>query len=501
MSAPTEPTGPAGPTGPAAAPAAGADATLNELPLLRRERLWGFWGYSSVNVGLSIATWAFLQGGAVAVYAGAKAGIASIVVGYGISTLLVALAPCLPSAKYGVEQFVSLRSVFGAAGARILMIAMSALLAAAWSAVLAIMCGHALANVANAAFDAGLDSSGPAVSVIALVAVVVCWLVLARGPVSVEWINRIVAPGLIVVTVAMLVMIFTETSWSKLAAIPPLSSTGDAHMDFMLAVELNIAGGFAWWPNVGNLARLTTSSRAAFWPNMLGLFATSVLAAVVGAFAALALASEDPTMWMVPLGGVVLGVIALAFVGFANITSVVAQGYSSMVAIRGGGGRLLRRVPWPVLAAGILSPAVVLVFFPGTVYENYSRFVSWGATLVAPLCAVQLVDYFVLRRGKLALRDLYLPSARSRYGFWRGVNPAAFAAVAAGAVTYALLLNPVSYEPAEPFRYLTASLPAVVVAGVLHYVLTLWVVRPLGRGGYRNDGSPDTDRAASLTDE
>lgn len=32
------------------------DATLNELPLLPKERLWGFWDYSVVNIGLAIAT-------------------------------------------------------------------------------------------------------------------------------------------------------------------------------------------------------------------------------------------------------------------------------------------------------------------------------------------------------------------------------------------------------------------------------------------------------------
>lgn len=470
------------------------DATLNELPLLPRERIWGFWGFSSVNVGLAIATWAFLQGGAVAVYVGAKAAIASTVLGYGISVLLVALAPCIPSARYGIEQFIALRTVFGTNGARILMIAMSALLAAAWSAVLAIMFGHALRNVLTQAFDAGISESGPAVSLIALAAVLISWLVLARGPVSIEWINRIVAPGLVLVTVGMLVMIFTTTSWSQLTEIQPLGSTGNAHTDFMLAVELNVAGGFAWWPNVGNLARLTRTTRAAFWPNMAGLFVTSVLAAVVGAFAALALSSEDPTMWMVPLGGVVLGVLALVFVGFANVTSIVAQGYSSMVALKGGGGRLLRGVRWPVLAIAILAPAAILVFFPSAVYDNYSRFVSWGAILLAPLCSVQFVDYFLLRRGKLRLRDLYLPNRESRYGFWRGYNPVAFIAVAAGAVTYTLLLNPVSYEPSGAFRYLTASMPAVVVAGVLHYVLTRWVVRRLGKGGYDDPADAPQER-------
>jgi nucleobase:cation symporter-1, NCS1 family len=60
----------------------------------------------------------------------------------------------------------------------------------------------------------------------------------------------------------------------------------------------------------------------------------------------------------------------------------------------------------------------------------------------------------------------------------------AFVAVAAGAVTYSLLLNPVSYEPSGLFRYTTASLPAFIVAGLVHYLLTRLVVQRLGMGGY-----------------
>src|SRR5699024_9966823 len=165
------------------------NGTLNELPLLRNERIFGFWGYSSVNIGLSIATWAFLQGGAVAVYVGAKAAVASIVIGYGISVLMVALVPCIPTAKYGIEQWVSLRSVFGQNGARLLMITAVALLAAAWNAVLAIMFGHALRNVSNQVVDTELSSSGTVVSLISLAAVVFVWVVLSRGAISVEWVN------------------------------------------------------------------------------------------------------------------------------------------------------------------------------------------------------------------------------------------------------------------------------------------------------------------------
>ncbi|MFD6062942.1 cytosine permease [Rhodococcus wratislaviensis] len=462
----------------------GTDATLNELPLMPAERIWGFWDYSAVNIGLAVATWAFLQGAAVAYYVGAVQAIASIVIGYAISVFLVSLAPCLPSAKYGIEQFVGLRSVFGSNGARIVMVVMSTLFAAAWSAVLAIMFGHGLVNVIDNVFGVEISQTGAAVSLLGLVAVALSWLVLARGPVSVESVCRVIAPVLVLIIVGILVMVFTKRSWSELASLPPLDPESDPHTSFMVAIELNIAGGFAWWPNIGNLARLTRGPRAAFWPNWLGLFAASVAAAVVGVFAALALNLEDPTEWMIPLAGVVLGVLALIVIGFANVTAILSQGYASMVALKGGGGKLLRGTPWPVLVAFILGPAAILVFFPSAVYDNYGRFLSWGAILVAPLCAVQIVDFFLLRRGVLRIRDLYLPSARSCYGYWGGVNAFAFASVAAGAATYALLLNPVTYIPSSLFPYTTASIPAFLVAGTLHAVLTKMFVQPLGLGGY-----------------
>jgi hypothetical protein len=90
------------------------EAAFSELPTLRGERIWGFWPFTSVNVGLAIATWSFLTGGTVALFAGAKTAIAAGVIGNLIGVVLVALASGIPSAKYGVEQYTGLRSVFGA---------------------------------------------------------------------------------------------------------------------------------------------------------------------------------------------------------------------------------------------------------------------------------------------------------------------------------------------------------------------------------------------------
>ncbi|GEE01315.1 cytosine/uracil/thiamine/allantoin permease [Gordonia spumicola] len=468
----------------AEAPSTVDDATLNELPLTRRERIWGFWDYSVVNIGLAVATWAFLQGSAVAYYVGAKQAIATIAIGYGVAVFFVALAPCLPSAKYGVEQFIGLRSVFGNGGARVVMVFMSTLLAAAWSAVLAIMLGHGMVNALSHMFGWQLSNSTTALSIIAVGAVVVSWLILSRGPVSVERVCQVIAPLLILIIIAILVMVLRRDTWDHIASLAPLEPADDSHVSFMLAIEINIAGGFAWWPNMGNLARLTRTSRSAFWPNFLGIFGASVIAAVVGVFAALTLKLDDPTEWMIPLIGSTFGVLALFVVALANITAILSQGYASMVALRGGGGRLLRGVSWPALITVILGPAVVLVFFPQAVYDNYSQFLSWGALFLAPLCGVQIVDYFILRRRVLDVRQLYTDGAHSGYGYWRGVNICAFVSVGLGVVVYCLLLNPITYEPAGIFKYTTASVPSFLVAGFAHYVLTRLVVMPSGLGLY-----------------
>ncbi|WP_116246673.1 cytosine permease [Nocardiopsis sp. FIRDI 009] len=462
----------------------GSAGSLAGLPLLRGERVWGFWGFTSVNVGLAIATWAFLTGGSVALFVGAKAAIAVTVVGNLVGVVLVALTTCVPSAKYGVEQFGALRSVFGRNGVRILLLLLMPFLLATWNAILAIMFGRALANVSNAVLGTDLRADSPVVIGFCLVALVACWLLLLRGPLSLSRVNGLIAPALAVITLVMLVVILRERGPAELAALAPLTPLGDPLLSYTAALEVCLGAGFSWWAITGNLARLTTTARVAYWPNLIGLFGASTVAGLVGTLAALAFGSSDPTTWMVPVGGVVLGALALLFVAFANVTSILGQTYSGALAVQRLHGAIAH-LPWPVLAALLLLPATVMVFFPGGVYELFFRFLALVALIVAPLCAVYFADFYLLRRRRLHLRDLYTGDEESRYGFWQGINPVAFVAVAAGAVTYLLLLNPVTYASSPLFPYLTASLPAFAVTAAVHVVLTKAIVRPLNRGGYR----------------
>lgn len=53
-----------------------------------------------------------------------------------------------------------------------------------------------------------------------------------------------------------------------------------------------------------------------------------------------------------------------------------------------------------------------------------------------------------------------------------GANPAGIAGFAAGAATYIYLLDPVDYTTPAPYQYLSATLPAAFVAGLVFWLVT-----------------------------
>lgn len=464
--------------------AAEREAAFGILPVLPQERVWGFGSFTAISTGLAIATWAFLTGGFTALFVGGKEGLAAILIGNLIGVSLVVLATCIPSAKYGLEQYTLHRSSFGRIGVRVVVLLLVLIIEMGWSSILAIMFGRATTNVANQAFGTAIDPNGLVVSLLAVLAIVVSWIVLAKGPISIKWFNNIVAPLLAIVVVGMAILLLTEYSWSTLVGSPALAALPDSTMSFLLAVELNVAAGLSWWPVMGNLARMTTNQRVALWPSVIGMFGATVAAAIVGLFAALVLGDSDPTVWMIPLGGTTLGVLALIFIAFANITSIVSIIYSTCLALRQAGGRAVQRLRWEHLTAAFFVLPLIAAFFPGAIYDNFFVFVAWNAVVFAPLTGIGLVDFFWLRRRRLDVRAIYDERPGAPLSFWGGVNVVAFVALAVGVVVYLLLMNPQTFETTPAFRYLTASLPSLVASGLVYYALARAVLVPKGLGGY-----------------
>jgi NCS1 family nucleobase:cation symporter-1 len=142
-------------------------------------------------------------------------------------------------------------------------------------------------------------------------AILITWFIVAKGPTSIKFFNMVISPALVLLMGVMLYLILSKHSFGELGdagAEPPFE---DKTLNFAIAVEVNLAAGFSWWPYIGNLARLTKNERTAFWPNILGIFGAAALGEIVGLLAAVALGESDPTIWMTKIAGVSVGVIAL----------------------------------------------------------------------------------------------------------------------------------------------------------------------------------------------
>ncbi|HOL17450.1 MAG TPA: cytosine permease, partial [Bacillota bacterium] len=288
------------------------EAIFGLLPVLPSERTWNFWDFASVNVGLAIATWCFLIGGTMSFFVDLKMGFVAALAGNTTAILIMAAATTLPSARYGLDQYTSLRSVFGVQGSKFALL-MMVFVEFLWCAVLSVMFGRAMQNI----YENFSGKSGSGVVLLiafAIVAILISWLVVWKGPVTIRIFNLIVAPGLGLMMLVMAYLLVRDVGFSGIWIAPPLDPAPDAWWNFMIAFELNLGAGFSWWPIMGGLARLTRGERSAFWPNMLGINLAAVVGTMIGLASALTIGTDDPTEWMVPLGGPVFGVLALLFV-------------------------------------------------------------------------------------------------------------------------------------------------------------------------------------------
>lgn len=462
-----------------------AAAERGDAPLLPSERLWGFWEFTYANSALAIATWAFLIGGAVGLFVGPKEGIAAIIIGNIIGVVLTALATTCMSGRYGIEQFIGLRSQFGYNGSRVVYVLAVVLLTMGWLAVLAMMFGRSIDGLMALSSGEAANPTGVKMIIAAVGAILLTWFIVAKGPTSIKFFNMVVSPALVILMVVMLYLILNQRSFSELLTLPALDPPfEDKTLNFIVAVEVNLAAGFSWWPYIGNLARLTKNERTAFWPNILGIFGAAALGEIVGLLAAVALGESDPTIWMTKIAGPIIGIVALLFVAFANMTSMANILYTSIVGLRQVGTTSVRRIPWgTLLFLFCLIPFGLVVFYP-QMYDGFFIFLVWTSALNSALAGIGIVDYFFLRGQKLDMRSLHGPQENGPYRFWAGFNPIGLLALAVGFIVYVAIFNPQTLASLPAFKYLTASIPACLAAGAVHYVLTRLFARGRGWGLY-----------------
>lgn len=468
-----------------------AVADESAWPLLPSERTWGGARLTLTLATTAAATWCYLIGESVGGYLGFIQGAMTLTAGCFIGMLLVLLAAGPACVRFGIDSVAATKPQFGSRGWMVPAVLQSVSIIG-WNSLLiiffaksAVQLGVALGLMAPGTRGATL------VPLLTLFACAVIFSALRRGASGVSLVSNILFIH-VFVGLWMLYLIVSHR-WPELRAARPALAAPQRLWNYTTGVELGIGTTLSWWPYIGAMIRMVPNGRTAVLPVMLGMCLPVPLLSLIGLAGVLVLKSGDPSEWLRTVGGSTYAIISLAFVTAANFGTTTAGIYASAVGLRNF--QALQRRSWTTLLLFTIMPvACVGIFVPELFFAKFGNFLALIGVAFAPLCGIQITDYFVLRRRRLDLRAMYTQGPERPYWFWAGFNPAALAALASGCTTYVWLLNPLSLRSSGWYPHLTASLPAAASAALVYLLAGSLVIRA-GRGGYGRGVLRDSGRA------
>lgn len=464
-------------------------AVEGSWPVIPQERNWGLLGIFGVTLSAGIAAWSYAIGGAVSWYLPADLGTVAMLAGALVGMYFVTVAAMPVSVKYGIDTIAASKPIFGFRGAAFAIFVQYASIIG-WNCLLIILLGRAAAEVLASGGLITEDLKYPVQVAVSLVTIGIAFWMVIGGADSIRNNSVWIAVAVAVAGAIVFVMLIVNTGWDTIAAGEPAYASGNLHLDYMLGFEILVATVLSWWPYMGGIMRMGKSVSQALLPSMICLGLVTGIVGLIGLYASLGTGVQDPSVSFVQVTGLWLGIVAVIFIALANIGTAIVGVYATMIGLKQIPA-LQFRLSWRWMALITLAPvAVVAGLFSVQFYDNLTTFMYALGVVFAPICGVQIVDYYLFRRQKLDVPALYDTGQTSKYHFWLGINPAAFVAVAAGMVLYAQLLNPIDYTMAlvvnetALFQWLGASIPVIVVTGIVYWILTRLVVIPMKKGGY-----------------
>jgi nucleobase:cation symporter-1, NCS1 family len=257
------------------------------------------------------------------------------------------------------------------------------------------------------------------------------WIVIMAVPSVVigifgyQWIHRVMQATAVVTGVALVVMLAQGLRYSAL----PAGETNWTwpHLGLFLAgVVLLVIDLLSYGPMVSDYTRYlpaNTSGRRLFW----GIYAGSVLATLFSCGVGAYLAALLPALGPVAAIGKVSGSWALVIMAVSLIDANTVSAYTGSFQILAFGSMwrrfraesvTVRLVPFAlVMAAGVVTAYLGYQSF----VTNLTNFLDVLLVILIPWSAVNLADYFLVRRGRYDVTSFF--TADGAYGrfAWRGL--------------------------------------------------------------------------------
>ncbi len=118
--------------------------------------------------------------------------------------------------------------------------------------------------------------------------------------------------------------------------------------------------------------------------------------------------------------------------------------------------------------AGLISATIAVLILPWHLYNSPGvilYFLGGLGALLGPLYGIIMVDYHLVRKGRVNLPELYTESRAGAYHYAGGVNPRAIAAFVPAAIISTLLALLPAFAELSPFSWFFGA----GLAGLIHY--------------------------------
>ncbi len=199
-----------------------------------------------------------------------------------------------------------------------------------------------------------------------------------------------------------------------------------------LMTAIGVGWAISWLVYAADYTRFVApahSTRRVFWATALGMFVPTVWLAGLGAAVASGTNGADPSDLVISAFGV-MSLPVLLLILHGPVATNILNFYSCSLAALTLGVRVAR---WKIcLFAGTIASAVLVVFLHADDFA--SSFDNWMSSLIvwiSPWAAILLVEFLVVRRGRVDVAQLYAARTRDRHG---DVNVGALAALALGLI-------------------------------------------------------------------
>ena len=399
-------------------------------------RTWSTWNIAAMWIGMSVVITTYtLASGLMASGMNWWQALLTITLA-NVIVLIPMILNAHAGTRYGIPFPVFVRASFGVRGANIAAIA-RALVACGWFGIQTWLGGLAL-NALIAQLWGGWNDLGWHRAIAFMIFWVFQVAIIWRGMEAIKYLESWAAPLLLAGGAAILIWAFVKVG----SVSEPFSASNELEGQgpgFWTLFWPGLAANVGYWAtlslNIPDFTRFAQSQRSQAIGQAIGLPVTMMAFSFIGIATTAATVSIygeavwDPIALVNRIGGTGVLILAAIVIVAAQVTTNMA---ANVVAPSNDFSNL-----WPrgisFRTGGIITALIGIAMFPWKIYEDAAAYIfTWlggYGSLLGAIAGVMIVDYWVLRKERLELAELYSDDPHGPYWYTAGFNWRAVAAV------------------------------------------------------------------------